>query len=114
VTCKRAFADKQEVCRCGAKRPAEIEDDHGYTPVPSKAMKGEGEAVPASLQEQFSREGNERHGIAREVEWGDRRERLLAVIREIRSNAMTREAESTLRGVERQVEALDRKMRAAA
>ncbi len=116
-TCGRAFADQDylsgrpvTVCQCGAKRPAESVEDHGYTARKATAMRGEGEAVPADAQERITKRGELNHVNGYIVQ----RERLMAVISDIRPFAKDAETVAHLKGIERQLAALDRKMRAAA
>lgn len=65
VKCKRAFQDKQEVCKCGARRPPESEEDHGYTTSPARGLRGEMAAVPASVQDQYALDARANHAINR-------------------------------------------------
>lgn len=57
--CKRAFSDDpapQEICKCGARRPDERMDDRGYTPLAHEGLRGEPPAIPASLQDEYSKD----------------------------------------------------------
>src|ERR1700680_4225432 len=47
--CNRAFQDDQDVCRCGARRPPESDEDHGYTTRRVNALRAEGEPVSESV-----------------------------------------------------------------
>jgi hypothetical protein len=103
VRCNRAFADGQDVCRCGARRPPISDLDHGYTTRGSSAMRGEGEAVPAQIQEQYSKVASERDAEERAA----MRRRALAAIEEIVPHSSGRERKR-LRAAANQIRALDR------
>ena len=114
--CGRAFPDTDYLtgrpvttCTCGAPRPKETVEDRGYTARKAVAMKSEGEAVPETVQDRITERAAENTING----WVLQRERLLAVVAEIRPHARTPDAIKSLRGVERQVKALDRKMMAA-
>jgi hypothetical protein len=114
--CGRAFPDIDYLtgrpittCTCGAPRPKETVEDRGYTARKAVAMKSEGEAVLETVQDRITERAEENHTNGYILQ----RERLLAVVAEIRAYARTPETIKTLRGVERQVKALDRKMMAA-
>lgn len=83
VTCKRAFQDNQTVCKCGAKRPPETEQDHGYTTRRGNAMRNEGEAVPVALQEKWAAKAAI-EGAAKRAEL---RQRALAAIATVNEHA---------------------------
>lgn len=82
-----------------------------YTDNPSRAMRGEAEAIPAALQDQYAKTVRAHHASHKRTEWADQRDRLLAVIKEIRAHAPDPQAASHLRGIERQITSLDRKLR---
>jgi hypothetical protein len=117
VPCKTAFPDEDymtgkpvEVCpRCGTRRPEGSVEDHGYTPRKAAAMKGEGEAVPADVQKRITQRAADNRTNGYVVQ----RERLLDAIAGLRPFANSEKTIKHLRGVERQVRALDRKMMAA-
>ena len=111
--CGRAFPDNDyltgrpvEICKCGARRPPETQEDHGYTSRRSNAMRGEGEAVPADVQKSITQRVKDNKANGYIVQ----RERLLAVISDIRPFALDRATIEHLQGIERQVRALDRKI----
>ena len=112
VTCNRAFADKQEICKCGAKRPKESEQDHGYTQSPLKALRGAGEEVSSEYQAKLTAEALERRKQAENEAWIAAKHRLLAVTRELRKRRLKPEVYSELRRIEKRVESLDRKQTA--
>jgi hypothetical protein len=72
-----------------------------YTGDPSRALKGAGEAVPASVQEKYAMETAERDANARE----EKRQRALDAIRGIAPYASGRERKR-LRAAENQIRAL--------
>jgi hypothetical protein len=108
--CNRAFQDNQDVCKCGARRPPEGEEDHGYTTRRAAAMKGEPEAVSAKMQEQFAREGRERH----ERTLANHRRRALAAISVVQEHATTGRERKRLRAAANQIKALDNEAKGAA
>jgi hypothetical protein len=112
-TCGRGFADEQSVCRCGARRPAESVDDHGYTTRTATALRGEPEAIPDTTQKAQTAKAHKLYEESRRESWGEQRDRLLAVIQEIRESPASRSVNESLRGVERQVASLDRKLKAS-
>jgi hypothetical protein len=63
VKCKRAFQDDQDVCKCGARRPAASEEDHGYTTSPARGLRGEMAAIPASVQDQYALDAQAKYAI---------------------------------------------------
>lgn len=81
--CGRAFADSQEVCRCGAKRPAETSEDRGYTTRGAMGMRNEGEAIPEHLQDRWSERAEGENKAKRVLD----RARLQAVTRKIREQS---------------------------
>jgi hypothetical protein len=105
----REFPDEPERCRAGHPKPPEQESDHGYTSQSSRALKGAGEAVPASIQTKLT----EKAKINHETGLSARRERLLAVVSELRLLATTATERKRLRSVEHQIQALEREARAA-
>lgn len=86
--CGHTFMDGETSCPlCGSKRPAESMDDHGYTTLAHKGLKGEKAAIPPELQERYSKEGRERHDARKKRNQARRRrlspaERLHQVERE--------------------------------
>jgi uncharacterized protein YhfF len=112
VTCKRAFADKQDICKCGARRPPETAEDHGYTSISARALMREPEAIPAALQAQYARESENNLQAATNGHLETHVKRLHAVIAEIREHAKDPKANDQLRGLERQAKALERKLTA--
>jgi hypothetical protein len=89
--CGRVFIDGEKVCgACGARRPEERMDDHGYTTLPHKGLKGEQAAIPPELQERYSKEGRERHTARKQRELR-RRQRLSPAERLARLEAESRE-----------------------
>jgi hypothetical protein len=81
--CGRAFADNQDVCKCGAKRPAETPEDRGYTSRGAMGMRNEGEAVPEHLQDRWSEDAEKENAAKRELD----KQRLRAVTRKIREQS---------------------------
>jgi hypothetical protein len=115
--CGRAFPDRDyvtdrpiTVCACGAPRPAETIEDHGYTDRRMAAMRSEGEAVPEDMQKQITAQAklNADNGYVLQ------RERLMAAISAIRPYARDRDTIKHLKGVERQLRSLVAKMMPAA
>ena len=107
--CGRAFPDRDyvtgrpvTVCACGAKRPPEIEDDHGYTSRRSSAMKSEGEAVPQEMQDGWAEKAAERDAAMRE----EMRLRALRAIGEILPYAKDERERKRLRSARNQIAAL--------
>jgi hypothetical protein len=82
-----------------------------YTEIPSRAMRGEPEAVPDAAQKAITAKARKRYEEGRMESWGEQRDRLLAVIQEIRQAPASRSVNESLRGVERQVASLDRKLK---
>ncbi len=100
VKCGRAFADHQDVCKCGHKRPAESPDDHGYTSSTSKALRSTGDEVSEALHGRYAANSGQRQAIT----LGERRKRLQEALAEIRShtddpltNAKLRSAQERIR-----------------
>lgn len=81
--CGRAFADNQEVCKCGARRPPETAEDRGYTSRDAMGMRNEGEAVPKHLQDRWSGRAEKENEAKRVLD----RARLQAVTRKIREQS---------------------------
>jgi hypothetical protein len=100
--------DATDTPRLLAARPGGPGGD--YTANPARAAKGEPEAVSASLQEKFSQRAREQHTATKRGDWREQRDRLMAVVREIRAHAVDPKAAGNLRGIERQIASLDRKM----
>ncbi len=118
VPCKTGFPDTDymtglpvERCpRCGTRRPPTSVEDHGYTARRASAMGGEGEAVPAAMQERITQRAADNVANGYIVQ----REKLLAAVSEIRSYAKEPHQIANLHGIERQLRSLDRKMQPAA
>lgn len=107
--CGRAFADVDyltgapiTVCVCGARRPPESEDDHGYTSRRSSAMRGEGEAIPVKLQERYAEKAAETSAAKRE----EMRQRALRAINDILPHASDERERKRLRAARNQIAAL--------
>ena len=107
--CGRAFPDRDyvtdrpiTVCACGAKRPPEIEDDHGYTSRRVSAMRSEGEAVPQAMQDEWAEKTAERDAEKRE----EMRQRALRAIGEILPYAKDERERKRLRAAKNQITAL--------
>ena len=70
--CGRAFSDDpqpptwkpQTVCKCGARRREESMDDIGYTTSSQRALSGEMAAIPAELQDEYTKAARERESHA--------------------------------------------------
>lgn len=84
-----------------------------YTENTVRAMRGEGEAVSATDQEQMTRAAREQEATERDEQWASRRDRLLENVREIRETLPPGVRDSELRGMERLARSLDRKIAAA-
>lgn len=100
--CNRAFADKQEVCKCGAKRPKSTDEDHGYTHSTARSLRGSGEEVAADEQKRYSVEALER----RESFLAQDKERLVELVAEIRSRAPTARQRKRLKSIQHQINAI--------
>lgn len=95
--CHRAFADNQEVCKCGTRRPAETEEDRGYTTRTQAALKNAGEEVSESWQKRYAKQAEEQYiGIV-----ADRSKRLQAAIAEIKLHANGENVNKRLREAQR-------------
>lgn len=114
--CGRAFPDRDyltdrpiTVCACGAPRPPETIEDHGYTARRMAAMRGEGEAVSEDAQKRIAEQAelNRENGLVVQ------RERLMAAISDIRPFARDAATIRQLKGIERQLRAVARKMLAS-
>jgi hypothetical protein len=100
--CNRGFAVGQERCKCGAKRPPDSADDHGYTTTRWRAIEG-AEAVPAEFQERLTTQAH----LNRELGRSRRREEMLSAIAEMRRTASDAVERKRLRSVEHHLRALD-------
>jgi hypothetical protein len=107
--CGRALPDRDYLtdrpittCVCGAPRPAETIEAHGYTARRMAAMRSEGEAVSEDAQKRFVAQAqlNAQNGYVLQ------REKLLAAVGELRPYAKTPSAIKHLRSAERQLRAL--------
>jgi hypothetical protein len=76
--CGRGFRDKQDVCKCGRRRPEVSEDDIGYTTTPSRGVRGERQAVDATVQERYTQEAHVRHAVRRRQTVAERADLLPA------------------------------------
>jgi hypothetical protein len=115
--CGRAFPDRDyltdrpiTVCACGAPRPSETIEDHGYTARRMVAMRSEGEAVPEDTQKQITAQAE----LNAENGYIIQRERLMAAVSAIRPYAKDAKTIKHLQGVERQLRSLVKKMAPAA
>jgi hypothetical protein len=114
--CGRAFPDRDyltdrpiTVCACGAPRPPETIEDHGYTARRMAAMRAEGEAVSEDTQKRLAEQAklNADNGLIVQ------RERLMAAVSEIRGHAKDAATVKHLKGIERQLRNLTDKMLAS-
>lgn len=62
--CGRGLPDGVTRCACGRKRPAETDDDHGYTSSATLALDG-AEGVSAEAADVFAAEARDRHETRR-------------------------------------------------
>ena len=85
-----------------------------YTDNPARAIRHEAEAVSATSIATFVKDGEANHAKSQRSDWRAQRTRLLAVIAEIRTYAHDPRVDNNLRGIERQVASLDRKIRSVA
>lgn len=112
--CNRAFQDEQDVCKCGARRPPESDEDHGYTTRRVNALKGEGEPVSERMLERYAEAGRERHVDV----LAEQRRRALSVIAELRLEAIRRgaspKANKRYKSAEHHLRALDQEARRSA
>jgi len=108
--CRRAFADNQSVCRCGALRPEESEDDHGYTTRRAKALPGELEVIDPELQERFTKEARDRPRQSRREVLLEQRERILDAIKACREHDLTKGVESDFKLIELRLANIDRQL----
>jgi hypothetical protein len=82
-----------------------------YTDITVKAMHHEGEAVPENDQSRFARVAREREAVEARLEWRAQRQHLLELVREVRNSLPPGVKDDELRGIERQVESLNRKIK---
>lgn len=80
-----------------------------YTDNPSRAMKGEPEAVPQRAAERFAKRATETRGLQLSAQ----RERLLEVVADLRASSTTASTRKRLRSVEHHVRAIEREWMAA-
>jgi hypothetical protein len=101
------LGDHTDQPRLLAARPGAPHGDYVHTS--ARAMRGEPEAIPASLQATYAKESENTFKAATNGHLETHVQRLHAVIKEIRTHANDPRANDQLRGLERQAKAFERK-----
>lgn len=105
VKCGRGFEVDQESgqykrCRCGARPPASDEDH--YTTRSANAVRGEAEAIPAKIQDNYAKKAYDRDKRKRE----EMRQRALRAIKDVEPHATSSRERKRLRAAASQIRAL--------
>lgn len=110
--CGRAFKDAQQVCRCGARRPAELNslDDRGYTSIERQALQNEPEAVPEADQRRITSRAHAIRLQAKQKEWLLSRGKLTEVIDAMRQHDLDKFEAEQLKALEDRRDRLDGKL----
>jgi hypothetical protein len=112
VLCNRAFEDGQDVCKCGAYRPDETGEDHGYTTRTRQAMSDEPEAISTADELKIVKAARKGEAQLSLKPVRDRRERLekevMGLHQELAERgAAHRDLERHLGRIERALEQID-------
>ena len=99
------LGDQTDTPRLLAANPGGQRND--YVTQPARAMKGEPEAIPAMLADQYSREAHGRDTARTTSGLRERADRILTTVAEIRSiDGIDKNTDSKLRAVERNIRSI--------
>jgi hypothetical protein len=114
VLCNRAFRDGQTTCICGAHRPDETGEDHGYTTRTRQAMADEPEAISIADEARIVKAAREKPVLTGRQLWQRERREIEEAIERAGKGINSRAVTSELRLLLNRLAKIDRKVERAA